>query len=129
MVDIPEKYKKYIGLKDLNKLPDNLKRYKCMICYSAGFDTPTCPECGNTETIVMCVLDHCNCHHDIIEKLEYCPICEQAICPECGSHDVEQISRITGYLNAVSGFNAGKAQELKDRHRENIATQRDNADV
>jgi len=43
------------------------------------------------------------------------------MCPECGSHDVDGVTRITGYLNAVSGFNAAKAQELKDRHRVNLS--------
>jgi len=38
-------------------------------------------------------------------------------CPNCGSTDVEQISRVTGYLQAVSGWNAAKKQELEDRKR------------
>jgi anaerobic ribonucleoside-triphosphate reductase len=38
-------------------------------------------------------------------------------CPSCGSPDVEHISRITGYLQAVSGWNNAKRQELKDRKR------------
>jgi ribonucleoside-triphosphate reductase len=40
-------------------------------------------------------------------------------CPNCGSDDVDQISRITGYLQAVSGWNSAKRQELKDRKRYN----------
>jgi hypothetical protein len=31
--------------------------------------------------------------------------------------DVDQITRITGYMGKVRGFNPGKAQELKDRVR------------
>ncbi len=38
-------------------------------------------------------------------------------CPGCGSEDIEHISRITGYLQAVSGWNGAKRQELKDRKR------------
>lgn len=38
-------------------------------------------------------------------------------CPSCDSPDVEHISRITGYLQAVSGWNNAKRQELKDRKR------------
>jgi anaerobic ribonucleoside-triphosphate reductase len=34
---------------------------------------------------------------------------------------VVQISRVTGYLQEVSGWNAGKQQELKDRARYTIA--------
>ncbi len=40
-------------------------------------------------------------------------------CPSCGSSDVDHISRITGYLQAVSGWNSAKRQELKDRKRYN----------
>ena len=43
------------------------------------------------------------------------------ICPECGSHDVSQVSRVTGYLADVAGWNQGKQQELKDRARYNVA--------
>jgi anaerobic ribonucleoside-triphosphate reductase len=79
-----------------------------------------CPECKTT-VIVMCQRDHCHCSHDITETLAYCPDCKAPMCPLCESHDVEQISRVTGYLGAVSGWSAGKAQELKDRVRTNIA--------
>jgi len=40
-------------------------------------------------------------------------------CPNCGSEEVDHISRITGYLQAVSGWNSAKRQELKDRKRYN----------
>jgi len=40
-------------------------------------------------------------------------------CPNCDSPDVDHISRITGYLQAVSGWNGAKRQELKDRKRYN----------
>ena len=38
-------------------------------------------------------------------------------CPNCSSEDVEQLSRVTGYIQAVSGWNEAKKQELKDRKR------------
>lgn len=38
-------------------------------------------------------------------------------CPNCKSTNVEQLSRVTGYLQAVSGWNAAKRQELEDRNR------------
>ncbi|MDD5473901.1 MAG: anaerobic ribonucleoside-triphosphate reductase [Candidatus Methanoperedens sp.] len=38
-------------------------------------------------------------------------------CPNCESEDVEHLSRVTGYVQAVSGWNEGKKQELKDRKR------------
>ncbi len=38
-------------------------------------------------------------------------------CPKCGSHNIDHLSRITGYLQSVDGWNAGKRQELVDRTR------------
>jgi len=65
----------------------------------------------------MCELDRvCTCVEDITEGLDYCEKCGQAICP-CGSHDVSQVSRVTGYLADVDGMNMGKQQEIKDRMR------------
>ena len=116
------------SLKDnLRKIPENERQYKCGTCHSIfGNDgyvaaEKRCPECGETHVFVMCPLDHCHCEHRRpISGIAYCPICGDPICPECGTHDVYQISRVTGYLQDVSGWNAGKQQELKDRHRVNI---------
>ena len=41
-------------------------------------------------------------------------------CPRCGSDEVQHLSRITGYLQSVEGWNKGKRQELKDRKRYDI---------
>jgi anaerobic ribonucleoside-triphosphate reductase len=41
-------------------------------------------------------------------------------CYRCGSESVDFISRITGYLSNVSGWNRAKKQELMDRQRFNI---------
>ncbi|MCX9012283.1 MAG: anaerobic ribonucleoside-triphosphate reductase [Candidatus Methanoperedens sp.] len=38
-------------------------------------------------------------------------------CPNCESENVEHLSRVTGYIQAVSGWNEGKKQELRDRKR------------
>ena len=38
-------------------------------------------------------------------------------CPKCGSSNIDHLSRITGYLQSVDGWNAGKKQELIDRTR------------
>jgi anaerobic ribonucleoside-triphosphate reductase len=37
--------------------------------------------------------------------------------PICSRHNVTQLSRVTGYIGDVKGWNAGKQQELKDRKR------------
>jgi ribonucleoside-triphosphate reductase len=38
-------------------------------------------------------------------------------CPNCASTNVEWWSRVTGYYQAVSGWNEGKKRELQDRFR------------
>jgi len=129
MFEVPNELRKYIGLKHLEKLPDALKRYKCPICNLAGFTEAICPDCGNEKNILMCPIDHCHCSHPITEQLAYCPICDEAMCPECGSHDVFQLSRVTGYIQDVAGWGEGKKAELRDRHRVQIATGKEGDEV
>ena len=97
-------------------------KYKCHRCFvSFENETGICPECNQADQVSeMCPKDHCQCSHDITESLAYCPECGAAMCPVCGCHDVSQISRITGYMADVAGFNAGKRAELKDRTRYTI---------
>lgn len=54
---------------------------------------------------------------DTVAGLSECPICGHAMCPSCYNHNVEQLSRVTGYIQAVSGWNEAKKQELQDRKR------------
>jgi ribonucleoside-triphosphate reductase len=49
------------------------------------------------------------CHHTAGGLLE--------VCPNCGHTDIDWFSRITGYYQNVSGWNAGKREELKRRYR------------
>ena len=112
------------NLKSLN-LAD---RYKCPTCLLILYDDqvdheagarPVCRIC-KTPVVEMCPLDHNHCSHPIVVGIEYCPICDKAICPTCGSHDVTQVSRVTGYLSDVGGWNSSKSQELRDRCRYDI---------
>ncbi len=41
-------------------------------------------------------------------------------CPYCHSANVDHITRVTGYFSRVSGWNAGKKQELKDRFKSDL---------
>ncbi|MGQ9678101.1 MAG: anaerobic ribonucleoside-triphosphate reductase [bacterium] len=41
-------------------------------------------------------------------------------CPYCHSAEVDYITRVTGYFSRVSGWNAGKRQELNDRFKTNL---------
>jgi anaerobic ribonucleoside-triphosphate reductase len=52
--------------------------------------------------------------------IAYCEVCGAAKCPVCGRHNVIQLSRVTGYVGAVNGWNEAKKHELKDRKRYNI---------
>lgn len=108
--------KKY---KTVEEIPESERRYKCYSCLHV-VDSSPCPVCGETHLEIMCPLDHCHCSHAIVEKIEYCPLCGKPVCPSCGSHDVSQVSRVTGYLADVGGWNAGKQQELKDRARYSV---------
>ena len=40
-------------------------------------------------------------------------------CPECGSENIQQLRRVTGYLtgNYSTAFNKGKQQEVKMRYK------------
>jgi len=107
---------------NLTRIPEGDRRYKCPVCHlvlsPADLDEGRCPVCGESAGLrIMCPLDHTHCPHAVVESLAYCPLCGEPVCPECGSHDVSQMSRVTGYMAAVSGWNRGKAQELKDRAR------------
>ena len=46
-----------------------------------------------------------------------CRVCGHYMCPGCSSHTVDILSRVTGYLQVVSGWNSAKTQEFEDRTR------------
>jgi len=97
-------------------------RVICMECKhiidKKNLDDDKCPICGSAILKDMCPLDGMHsCASPQSATIEFCPICGESICPECGSHDVVGMSRVTGYYADVSGWNLGKQQELRDRHR------------
>lgn len=57
------------------------------------------------------------CDRQMVANTASCSICGSPVCPVCYNHNVEQLSRVTGYLSTVSGWNAAKQQEFKDRER------------
>lgn len=120
----PEQLEIIRKIKKLKDVPENERRYKCHSCHVIfdanhchAITNPACPECGTTDVQQMCPLDHIKCAHEIFSHAEMCPICGDPICPACGCHDVEVISRITGYLQDLSGWNEAKRQEFRDRIR------------
>ena len=63
--------------------------------------------------------NHQACRRDQVGGILNCPICGEPMCPDCSNHSVTQLSRVTGYIQDVAGFNAGKKQELIDRTKYN----------
>lgn len=64
------------------------------------------------------------CHREMVPTTTVCPLCGNPMCPDCGNHVVEIISRVTGYLSTVSGWNEAKQQEFEDRNRYDISAER-----
>ena len=61
--------------------------------------------------------NHQACGRDLVGGITDCPICGQPMCPDCSNHGVTQLSRVTGYMGDIAGWNAGKRQELKERQK------------
>lgn len=131
--------------KMMRNLPENESLFKCYKCRSV-FDTYAkgspvlmalipkidvrCPNCGANNVELMCKVDGYavylktkgfKCREGtMFSGTDICPICHSAICPRCGNHSVISLSRVTGYLQSVNGWNMAKKQELADRKRYRI---------
>ena len=94
--------------------------FKCQQCKLILKDTDLiegcCPECRQI-VIEMCKNDTGSCDHGVVGGMKVCEICGEFMCPECNAHDVQVLSRVTGYYSPVEAWAAGKRQELKDRAR------------
>lgn len=111
------KYEQYLDL-----IPQEQKRYKCHNCYKildfSDLINGKCPVCNDNKALVeKCPIDHNGCKHDISDGVSYCPVCGQPTCTICHDHSVVVISRVTGYLSDVAGWNNAKKAELQDRVR------------
>jgi ribonucleoside-triphosphate reductase len=56
--------------------------------------------------------------------IRYCKECGTYLhgeneCPKCGSHDIQGVSRVTGYLSLDERFGPGKSAERLDRTNHN----------
>ena len=109
----------------LREIPETERKWKCHSCHTilnnSDLIDKKCPVCGEVHLQQMCPMDHNGCQHDIVGTIELCPICKQVLCPVCGCHDVAAVSRVTGYLSNVEGWNNSKRAELKDRVRSNLS--------
>jgi anaerobic ribonucleoside-triphosphate reductase len=105
-----------------------IQRWSCHTCHThfeldKAEKEVKCPKCGETHLEKRCIADPeggCHCALSVNSGAVYCPVCNRPICPTCGDHDVAQVSRVTGYLSDVAGWNNAKKQELKDRNRTKI---------
>ena len=129
--------------KMLISLPENETMHKCHLC-NYIFDITQggqaniltilrdrsyayCPRCGVRNPELMCKVDAYSvilkiqgkdCRKgEVIPGTDLCPICGKTMCPECWNHSVVSLSRVTGYVQDISGWNMAKQQELKDRQR------------
>ena len=127
----------------LRSLPENETMHKCRHC-NYVFDTSQggqaniltilrdrsyayCPRCGVRNPELICKIDAYsvvlkiqgkNCRKgEVISGTDLCPVCNRPMFPECYNHDVVSLSRVTGYVQSIDGWNNGKKQELKDRQR------------
>jgi hypothetical protein len=86
-----------------------------------------CPRCGMKNPELMCKVDAYSvvlniqgkkCRKgEVIAGTDLCPVCNRPVCPDCWNHSVVSLSRVTGYVQDISGWNNAKRQELKDRQR------------
>lgn len=126
----------------LKELPENTSVFKCYTCrnifdiFSQGISVLValsdkehilCPECKSESTELVCKVDAYsiilklqgyNCRNGkLMSGIEICPVCKSPICPQCFNHSVVSLSRVTGYIQDISGWNMAKRQELLDRKR------------
>ena len=131
----------------LKDLPENQAIFRCQSCktvfniYSQGLtifmalanrDNVICPNCNTHSAELLCKVDSYSlwlkligfkCRDStIISGTDLCPVCNRPVCPECYNHNVLSLSRVTGYIQDVSGWNEAKKQELIDRKRYSLDT-------
>ena len=131
----------------LRNLPENDSIYHCSHCryiFNINHEGMTniltilnskwvafCPECHQNDSECICKVDvhaiklrlqNKKCiSGDMVSGAELCPVCSKAICPTCFNHSVIALSRVTGYVQSLDGWNKGKQQEFKDRQRYTIS--------
>lgn len=140
----------------LKELPDNYSMFKCPHCrYIFDIFEPQCapvltilcdkeniicPNCGTGGVELICKVDAYSvflkiydavlCRKGVvIPGVDICPVCGDTMCPECYNHSCVSLSRVTGYIQDISGWNIAKRQELLDRKRYDIDQKGDSKNV
>jgi len=73
--------------------------------------------------IALWVAHNGKCSREFVPNTTSCPVCGSPACPDGMNHHVDQLSRVTGYMQVVSGWNAAKKQELKDRKKYDLGNE------
>ena len=98
-----------------NTVKNNLEALETIVSYAMDKDIPyfavnipcdTCLDCGYTDEL-------------------------NDTCPECGSHNIQRLRRVTGYLTGdyKTAFNPGKQKEVEDRFQHTKKMERFNEKV
>lgn len=82
-------------------IKNNLEALEMLVNYAMDHDIPYFAVNVPNDTCLSC--GYCDEFNDT--------------CPECGSHNIQQLRRVTGYLtgNYTTAFNVGKQDEVKHR--------------
>ena len=98
-----------------NTVKNNLEALETIVSYAMDKDIPyfavnipcdTCLDCGYTDEL-------------------------NDTCPECGSHNIQRLRRVTGYLTGdyKTAFNPGKQKEVEDRFQHTKKMERFNEKI
>lgn len=85
----------------------------------------TYPDADTIENIITYAYENTNISYMGINfHIRYCKNCgtyltSEKHCSKCGSHDIQGVSRVTGYLSLDERFGPGKTAERKDRCNHN----------
>lgn len=90
-----------------------------LVKWNAEFNDGKLMDVKSTECPVayFVAYNELKCAREIVPNTKDCPVCGHPMCPDCYNHCVDQLSRVTGYLATVSGWNESKKQEFLDRQR------------
>ena len=102
------KFKYHPNIYDKEKVLDGVR-----------FDNNVCQCCGNKTDVYVSTMYCCENIDCICMECGHNEL-DMEVCPNCGSHDITEINRVSGYLgySRIHGdtrFNESKRAELRDR--------------
>lgn len=111
-----------ISIEEMMNLPRRqfIDRCKTYITEARGGKLLEVSDPGKCPLAIWVAYNNKKCHRQMVPNTASCPLCGHPVCPDCMNHICDQLSRVTGYLQIVSGWNAAKKQEFEDRTRYQI---------